>query len=267
MTQRRLPTSFIGRFFLGATYPVRGIKMIRRRRVLALTIAPFLISLALYVLVAALLVALGGKVPDLIVEAGSWWRSILRFLIWVAMTGLFVIVFVFTYSLTALAIAAPFYEFLSAAVERLHTGAVNEAEAGFKEMLIDIWRAVTEAVKFILMALVLCVFVFIFPPVTTAVAFLLTAVLVGLEFMEGPMGRRRRTFRDKLAYARRHLWTLVGFGSLMTVAMLMPLLGAAFLPLGVIGGTMMFCDLEGCEESPGDAGQCDGVTTSGKTSS
>ena len=144
---------------------------------------------------------------------------------------------------------------------------MNEAEAGLKEILIDIWRAVTDAVKFILMAAVIWAFAFLFPPVTTTVAFLLTAVLVGLEFMEGPMGRRRWTFRDKLAYARRHLWTLVGFGSLMSVAMLVPLVGVAFLPVGAIGGTMMFCDLEGRDRPPGDAGQCDGMTTSGKTSS
>ena len=243
----------IGHFIRGAAYPVQAIGRIADRRVLGLTLLPFVIGLALYVALIVLLVVFGGRLTDTIVQGGSWWRTALRVLVWAAMVGLLAVVFVFTYALVAMVLAAPLYEFLSVAIERRHTGGLREAEGGWKEMLIDTWRALSDAVKFLLLAGVAWLLGLTAPPVTPVIAFMVIAVLVGLEFMDSPMGRRRLPFRQKLWYGARHAWMLMGFGSLMTLMMLIPVVGAFFLPLGVIGGTMMFCDLEAMEAGKQDA--------------
>ena len=252
-----LGRSFLARVLWGAGFPFRGLRVVAgSRRVFVLSLVPFLVSLAAYVLAAALLIAFGGRVLDLLIEPGAWWRAVLRVLMTIGLAVVFALVFVFTYSACSLVIAAPFYDFLSAAAERLVTGQVVEEATGWKEMLVDVWRSITEALKFLLVEIGLWTFgLFCMPPFSTAICFALSAVVIGLEHMEGPMGRQRMTFRDKLRYAGRHFWPLLGFGMVGTLALLVPVLGAAFLPVGVVGGTLMFSELAGPgTRDSGDAG-------------
>ena len=237
--------SFFAQFLWGAGFLLRGLRMLARsRRLVTLSLVPFLVSLGVYLVAAALLVAFGGKILDLVIEPGAWWRAILRVLMTITMSVVFLLAFVFTYSAFSFVIAAPFYDFLSAAAERVGTGEVVEAPAGWKEMLVDLWRSITEAVKFLLIEIVLWVFgLFCFPPISTVICFALSAAVIGLEHMGSPMGRRRMTFRDKIRFARRHFWPVVGLGTVGTLALLVPFVGVAFLPIGVIGGTVMFCEL------------------------
>lgn len=78
------------------------------------------------------------------------------------------------------------------------------------------------------------------PPGTTVPAFLCSAVLMGLEFMDPPMSRRRLSFRRRLSCGVRHVWTVMGFGTLMSLAMLVPLVGpgAPYLSGSTISGRM-----------------------------
>lgn len=245
MRAHLLVKSQAGQFIGGAVYPFRGLGLlVRNRKIVLLSLVPFIVSLLVYVALLALVVAFGGRLTDLVIEAGTWWRTIVRVVLRFATIAIFLIVFVFSYSILSLVIAAPFYEFLSAAAERRYTGEVREEPSGWREMLVDVWRGLTEAVKFLVIELGLCIFALACAPASTPVALCLSAVLIGLELMEGPMGRRRMTFRQKMRYARRHFWPLLGFGSVATVALLVPFLGVAFLPVGVVGGTMMFCDIE-----------------------
>jgi len=237
--------AFLARFLWGAGYPLRGLKVFAgNRRVVLLSIAPFIVSLGAYVIAAALLIAFGGRITDLLIERGAWWRDVIRVMMMAGMAVVYLVVFAFTYSILSLVIAAPFYEFLSAAAERVHAGKVAEAPTGWREILVDLWHAVTEASKFLLVEIGLLAFgQFCIPPFSTAVCFALSAVVIALEQMEGPMGRRRMTFRDKIRFARRHFWPVLGFGTVTTLALLVPVLGVAVLPVGVVGGTLLFCDL------------------------
>jgi len=231
-------------FARGLTYPFRGVAMVLgHKRVFLLSLVPFFVGLLVYAAAFCLLVIYADNLADLILAPGAWWRTVLRVLMMIGMWGVFLILFVFTYSLLALTIAAPFYEFLSAAAERVHTGELVEEEAGWKAMAVDVGRGITEGIKFLVIEIVLLLFGLVVPPASTVTAFALSAVVIGLEHMEGPMGRRRMTFAQKRQFARAHFWTLLGFGSVMTLALMLPLVGFVFLPFGVAGGTMLFCDI------------------------
>jgi len=249
--------SLPAQLFRGAGYPLRGLSLLMRdRKMILLSLVPFLISLLLYLVVLVLVASFGGRIMDLVIESGAWWRTIIRAILMVAMVCVFLLVFVFTYSILSLVIAAPFFELISAAAERAWTGQVREEPTGFKEILVDIWRSITEAVKFLLIEIVLWILAIAGAPVSTVPCVALSAVVIGLEHMEGPMGRRRMTFRSKVGFARRHFWLLLGFGTVATVVLLIPVVGAACMPAGVVGGTLMFCDIES-ETEPDSATPAD----------
>ena len=232
------------RLLLGASYPFRGAGIVLgNRRVLALSVLPFLAGLLIYALAVVALIFFADNVADLILAPGAWWRTVLRVLMIVTMWAVFLVALVFTYAIVVIAVAAPFFEFLSAAAERAWTGEVVEEATGWKEILVDLWRGLAEAVKFLSIEVVLPVFALIVPPVSTVICLGLSAILLGLEQMEGPMGRRRMKFRHKVAFARKNFWQMLGFGGVMLLALLIPFAGVAFLPMGVAGATAMFCDM------------------------
>jgi uncharacterized protein involved in cysteine biosynthesis len=154
------------------------------------------------------------------------------------------IVGAFTYTLTCLVVAAPLYEWLSAAVEKRLTGGVQEEPFSLKNMLVDIWRALTATVKALLIEIGVLIFGFLLMPVTSVLAALASAVLLCLEYCDYPMGRRRMVFRDRLRFARRHFWEMLGLGLPMLFVMAIPFVGALFLPIGVVAGTILFVEID-----------------------
>lgn len=245
---RRLSNTFAFRFLRGLGCLPRAVGMILgSRRVFLLSLLPFLLCLLLYVAFFAGVVALSDNVAGLIIEPGAWWRSVIRWALMIAIPVGFLIVSVFTYTLVCFVVAAPLYEWLSAAVERRLTGRVEEEPFGLKNMLVDVWRALADTVRILLIGLVVLVLGFLMVPVTTVLAVLASAVLLGLECCDYPMGRRRMPFGDRLHFARRHFWELLGLGLPLLLALTIPFVGAVFLPVGVVGGTILFTDIRARE--------------------
>jgi CysZ protein len=246
----RLTNSFAFRFLKGLGCLPRALGMILgSRRVFLLSALPFLICLALYVVFLAAVVVLDRHLVGLIIGPGAWWRSIIRWALMVTIPLAVLVISVFTYTAVCFVAAAPLYEWLSSAVERRLTGAVEEAPTSLKIVLYDIWRSLADAARILLLTLGVLVLGLIAPPVTTVLAALVSAVLLGLECCDYPMGRRRMLFGQKLRFARRHVWEMMGIGLPLLFALTVPFVGAVFLPLGVVGGTILFVDLRAREEA------------------
>lgn len=244
----RLTNSFAFRFLRGFGCLLRGVRMIfGSGRIFLLSALPFLICLALYVVLLAAVVLLDRHLVGLVIGPGAWWRGLIRWALMVTIPLAILVVSVFTYTAVCFVVAAPLYEWLSSAVERRLTGAVEEVPSSLKIVLIDIWRSLVDAVRILLITLAVLVLGLIAPPVTTVLAVLVSGVLLGLECCDYPMGRRRMLFGQKLRFARRHAWEMMGIGLPLLFALTIPFVGAVFLPIGVVGGTIFFSDLRARE--------------------
>ncbi len=157
----------------------------------------------------------------------------------------FFLALVFTYTAACMAVAAPFYEALSAAVERKLAGRVEEEPFSLPGLLADVWRVVRLTALLLVLELVVVLFGLLVVPVTTVVAFGLSGVLLALELTDPPMERRRLRIRRRLSFARRHLWEMMGLGVVLLLLLGIPFVGAVFLPLGVVGGTILFVEARG----------------------
>jgi CysZ protein len=70
----------------------------------------------------------------------------------------------------------------------------------------------------------------------------IASLLVGLDFLDGPLERRRLRFRRKLGLMLRQ-WPTTGSFSLVCLALVsIPLVNLVLVPLCVIGGTLLVCD-------------------------
>jgi len=252
--------SFAVRFLRGFWCVPRAVGMIAASpRILLWSALPFLLCLALYVAFFSTAVLLADDVVGRIIQPGSWWREALRWALMLAIPLAVLVVSVFTYALACFVIAAPLYEWLSASVERRLTGRVEEAPTSVRLMLADVWRALADAVRIFVMEMAVLLLGFVFVPVSSVLAALASGVLLALGYCDYPMGRRRMLFADRLRYAWRHRWEMLGLGLPLLFALTVPLVGVAFLPVGVVAGTILFVELP----RP-DCAEAGGVLTSGE---
>ncbi len=128
-------------------------------------------------------------------------------------------------------IAAPIYEVVSSAVERDVYGSVEE---------ISFWRSlalIPEELKKVLLIVICSLGLFLIPGLNVLSIFA-TAFLVAWDLYDYPMARRGWALRTRLAYVFKDFWRVLGFG----LWLIIPLTQFVFVPLAVVGGTLMNLD-------------------------
>jgi CysZ protein len=190
--------------------------------------------------------------PESWSEASGWVGGLLTALRWliqlvagllITLLGLVVVL------LLSSIVAAPFNDALSEAVEHILTG---EAAPPFslRRMLADIARTVRlELLKVLVyLGVVGPMFLasFIVPGVGQVISlagFALTAVYLGIDYVDWPAARRDWSVRDRITFTRRQLPAVAGFGAGVWVLLFIPLINLFFMPAAVAGGTMLFLAL------------------------
>jgi uncharacterized protein involved in cysteine biosynthesis len=81
-------------------------------------------------------------------------------------------------------------------------------------------------------------------PATTAAQIATSSAFFALDYLAYPLERRGQLLlSQKFAFTRRHLAPSLGFGLTMTLIGLVPLVNFVFIPLGVVGGTLLFAEI------------------------
>jgi CysZ protein len=155
-------------------------------------------------------------------------------------------------------VAAPFNDALSEAVEYILTGE-PAPPFSFSRMLADIVRTIRlELLKVLVyVAVVGPMFLasFLLPGIgqlVSLIGFALTAVYLGLDYIDWPAARRNWSVADRVAFTRRQLPAVAGFGTGVWILLFVPLANLFFMPAAVAGGTMLFLAVQPSEK--GDKG-------------
>ena len=143
-------------------------------------------------------------------------------------------------------VAAPFNDALSEAVESILTGE-TPPPFSFKRMVADVFRTVRLELFKVLIYVAVVGPMFLasfFVPglgqLISLVGFALTAIYLGIDYIDWPAARRDWSVADRLSFSRRQLAAIAGFGTGVWVLLFGPLLNLFFMPAAVAGGTMLF---------------------------
>ncbi|MDH3622701.1 MAG: EI24 domain-containing protein [Myxococcales bacterium] len=193
--------------------------------------------------------ALWSWLPDSWGQATGWVGALLAALRWVidlllglllAVLGLVLVV------ILSSIVAAPFNDALSEAVEHILTGE-PAPPFSFKRMVADIVRTVRlELLKVLIYVAVvgpLFLASFLVPgigQIISLVGFALTAIYLGVDYVDWPAARRDWSVADRVGFVRRRLAAVAGFGTGVWVLLFVPLVNLFFMPAAVAGGTMLF---------------------------
>jgi CysZ protein len=180
---------------------------------------------------------------------GDWWivnaiETVLRWIVSLAL--LFFTAFLFT--LLANLIGAPFNGLLAERVEAHLVGDVNKPAPTVMELIKTVPRLMgSEMAKLIYLALCLVPLLILhFIPVINFIApallFLFGAWMFSLEYMDYPMGNNGALFRDVRKRMRLNRKAAYGFGCVVSLFSIIPIVNLFIIPVAVAGATALYVD-------------------------
>lgn len=234
--------------FTGASYFINGLSLINTNRIRRYVLIPLLINIVifsagLWFAISQFEVFIDWALSDL-----HSWFSWLEWILWPLFALTFYGVVFFSFSIVANILAAPFNGPLAAAIERRLTGEQNavtskpfieEAKYAIGNELIKLKHSLYLMMPLAFLSLMSLAFPLI-SPLIAVLWMVYTVWILTLEYADFPManhGMAFRHIREKLAEKR--LLSL-GFGSMVMIATLIPVINFLVMPVAVAGATKMY---------------------------
>ncbi len=248
-----------GRFIPAPLYVLRGALFIWGHRVLwKYAAAPVAISTFVmggaYVLLYQVFHRFLGDYA-----AQEWYWRVLYYALILVLTVVLLVLFFFFFARVASALASPFNELISQKIEELVTGTYHDAPFSVIQLTKDSGRAIGHAFKLLGLYLILlaaCLLLLLIPGVGgvlfSAAGWLLAAYMFAYEYLGYPMDRRHYSWNQKRAFIRSRLRATMGFGLGNLVAAAIPFVNLLFIPSAVVGGTLLFLELESSQNRTAD---------------
>ncbi len=231
----------------GASYLVQGFKMLPDPEIRPFVLIPLILNILLF----------SGAIWLLINQFEGWvgywlsflpeWLSFLEFVLWPLFALMVLLVVYYSFTLVANLIAAPFNGFLSEKVEKRLRGDVITDE-GWQALLAliprSIGRELSKLAYYLPRFVLLLVITFI--PVLNVIApflwFLFGAWMMAIQYCDYPMDNNKVSFTQMKLLLKAKRLTSVGFGGLVQVGMMIPVINLVVMPAAVIGATYYWVD-------------------------
>lgn len=255
MIQRTVtsPVRYVGGAVAGAHYPLRaGFFILRHPSLWPYCIIPIIINVAILVGVWQLTGTYSEQWLQQNLAGEKWWEAVLHKLAqWMALL-LRVIATLIAFVVVGNMASVPFNDFLSERTDRLVTGWKEPPGLTLSRRVLGLLVTIGQEAKRLgmygAMAVSLFLLSFIPPlaPFAAAAQLYLSSMFFAMDYFSYPLERRGLLLlKEKKAFARQHLGTSLGFGGVMTLIALIPIVNFLFFPLGVVGGTLLFADISG----------------------
>lgn len=241
----------IGGLLTGAVYPFRALGLLMRTpRLWGYVAIPILLNIVVGATLYFGLLTAGMHSIDTFVADLPGWAAVLGALLRVLLIIGLLIATGFMLVRFGVVLGSPWYGRLSERLEQELTGWAPPAEpltAG--GIARDISRALLFELKKLLLVIVIALPLLLlnFVPVVgqvlqTAGWIVLGALISCLDFLDGPLERRRLRFRTKLGVIRHALPASAAFGLICLGLISIPLLNLLIIPVCVAAGTLFFCE-------------------------
>ena len=237
----------------GANYLVRGLKMLPDPQIRPFVLVPLLTNIVLFI----------GAIWLLFSKFGGWvaywlsflpdWLSFLDWLLWPLFALLVLVVVYYSFTIVANLIAAPFNGFLSEKVEKRLRGDIITDE-GWKAVIALVPRALARELSKLAYYLPRFIFLLVisFVPVLNIFSpllwFLFGSWMMAIQYCDYPMDNNKVSFKNMKLMLKQDRLTSLGFGGLIQVGMLIPLVNLILMPAAVVGATIYWVEAHASEE-------------------
>ena len=240
--------------FAGPRYVMEGFTLLRKPGLRRFVFMPLLINVVLfgvliwwaYGWVDGASQYLTGKLPD--------WLQWLSYIVVPVFVLTSLVVIFYSLSIVANLIAAPFNGLLAEAVECYLTGKTLEGDwrQVMRDILPSIFSELRKLLYFMLRAIPLLILLLV--PLVNVVASVLwvlfSAWMMTVQYIDYPMANHQLFFRDQRARLRKRPLLAWGFGGVVMLCTMIPVVNFIVMPVAVAGATSIWVK-EGLSKSAG----------------
>ena len=234
--------------FIGARYLLRGLGLITKPKLRRFVLIPLLINTILFIsFVYTLFLGTGwlgtlleGWLPD--------WLDWLSFLLWPLFFISALLIMVFGFTIVGNLIAAPFNGLLAEAVENHLTGKPLQSDSGWSAIAAEVVRSVRSELRKLVYYLMwgIPILILLIIPGVNAIGSVLWLVfgawMMAIQYADYPMGNHRLSFPDQRELLARRRMTSLGFGAVIMMSMVIPVINFVVMPASVAGATALWVD-------------------------
>ena len=239
----------------GASYLIRGLRMITRPGIRPFVMIPLAVNIAVFSLLIWLGIDQFELLMDRFLPDDESWLAWLRWLLWPLFAIAILLIVFYSFTVIANLIAAPFNGLLAEKVEQRLGGSLPQQTGGFKQVMKDLLPALLSELRkisyFLLRAIPLLI-LFIIPGINLIAPFLWIAFgawFLALEYGDYPMANHGLAFKAQRRRLRQTRLTALAFGGSLTLMMMVPLLNFVAMPAAVAGATIFWHErLQGLPE-------------------
>lgn len=237
----------------GAGYALTGLRWLPKSGLRRFVAMPLTINVALF---GAGIWWTYGQFERLDQAVQSWlpdWLNWLHWLIWPLFVLTVLIAVFYSFSVVANLLAGPFNSLLAERVQRMVSPENSSRSAvgpTWKELALSPLAELKRLLYFMGWAIPLALLSFV-PAINIAapvIWVLSSAWMLALEYADYPLGSRGLSLRDQRRLLRQHWPLTLGFGLVVLLLTVIPLLNFLAMPTAVIGATLMWS-----KELPGPA--------------
>ena len=230
---------------VGAGYLLRGLGLITRPGLRRFVILPLLVNLTVFSLGLYWAFSQLGTLSAWIETQTPDWLHWLQWLVIPAFFLFAAVILFFGFGLIANLIAAPFNGLLAEQVERRLSGRTSESETRWGQLARDAIPSIFDELKKMLYALAWLIPILLLgliPFIGPVLAFLLTAWILALQYVDFPMGNNGLRFRDQRRTLGRERLMALGFGSATAAMTAIPIVNFLVMPAAVCGATALWLE-------------------------
>jgi len=232
-------------FSEGWKFHIRGIRFgFGNFSFLSLSVAPFLITLALYIFAFYMFTLYAGDLLRMVwhIEAGEsskymgwlYWAylHVVKFLLYlIVLTVMF-----YTFVVLSNILASPLYDHISIKYERMHYH--HKPPEQVASPVKGVLTVMKEEVKKALLMLVIPVPLLFIPVVGIVLSFIVAGVFIAWDYTDFSLSRDYPFLKDRIRAVWRHKAILLGFGC----PLLIPFVGLIIMPFAILGATKLYFD-------------------------
>jgi len=250
---------------MGAYSTALGILF--RNGFLKFLIFPLLLNIALFVFGWELVSQWADKAEKLFTVWVDWknwdfWGAefigkLIPVLVSILIKVLFFVVFTYTGGYIIIIILSPVFSIISEKTEKVISNNFVETKFNFKQLLTDIGRGISLAIRNFVIetAVMTAVFVAGFIPVLgwvgPIVMFFVSAYFFGFSFMDYTNERRQRNAKQSVKFSRKYKWIAISNGAVFSLVLFIPFCGvaiSAFIAIvSVMAATISVIEVERIE--------------------
>lgn len=237
--------------FSGAQYFTKGLHLVRQKGIRHYVIVPLLVN---FILLSAACLWLFNQLldwkADIYNASWSWVQWILDNLGWLIWPIVFIAIFVavfYFFAMIANWIAAPFNGLLSEAVEKhLSGGHLDSPSEGFVGAMKDLPRIFGREwtkLKYWLPKALACLLLFLIPGVNLVapvIWFIFSAWMMSVQYVDYPMDNHKISFQTMLDHLRARKGGPLGFGTMVLIVTMIPVVNLLVMPVAVAGATALW---------------------------